>query len=148
MNVGDKVQARKAIDQDSNEVNILEAGKKYIVFFYPKDMTPGCTAEACSLRDGYAELKKLGYTLLGASTDSAASHQKFIAKHELPYTLISDENKELVNYFGVWGPKKFMGREYEGIHRKTFIIDENQTITHIIDKVKTKDSANQILELI
>ncbi len=121
-------------------------GKKLVLFFYPKDLTPGCTAEACNLRDHYQELKNAGYELLGVSPDSEKSHQKFIEKKNLPFHLLADTDKTVANAYGVWGPKKFMGRSYEGIHRTTFIIDEEGKIEKIITKVKTKNHAEQILE--
>lgn len=148
LNVGDKVAPRQVIIQDGSEISFPEKGKKYIVFFYPKDNTPGCTAEACSLRDGYNDLKKKGYELYGVSVDSTKSHLKFIDNHQLPFPLISDTEKSLVEDFGLWGKKKFMGREYMGTTRATFLIDENGLISHIIDKVDTKNAAEQILEMI
>ncbi len=114
----------------------------------PKDNTPGCTAQACSLRDGYDKLLSKGIKVLGVSADSVKSHDKFSSKFSLPFPLLADEAKELINSFGVWGPKKFMGREYEGIHRLTFVIDENGLIMHVIQKPKTKDHANEILDLL
>jgi peroxiredoxin Q/BCP len=121
-------------------------GKKLIVFFYPKASTPGCTAEACNLRDHYEVLKEKGYAILGVSADSVKRQQSFKNKYEFPYPLLADEDKTVINAFGVWGPKKFMGKEYDGIHRMTFIVDENGVVTHVISKVKTKDHAAQILE--
>ncbi len=121
-------------------------GKKLILFFYPKDLTPGCTAEACSLRDHYQELRDAGYELLGVSPDSEKSHQRFIEKKKLPFHLLADTDKKVVKAYGVWGPKKFMGRSYEGVHRTTFIIDEEGRIQKIFTKVKTKNHAEQILE--
>lgn len=122
------------------------AGKKLILYFYPKDDTPGCTAEACSLRDGYGELRSQGYEILGVSPDKVAKHQKFINKYELPFDLIADEDKTVMNAYGVWGPKKFMGRTYDGVHRITFVIDEEGKIAKVIKKVKTKDHAAQVLD--
>ncbi len=122
------------------------AGKKLVLYFYPKDNTPGCTAEACSLRDGYGELRSLGYEILGVSPDPVAKHQKFINKYELPFDLLADEDKSVLNAYGVWGEKKFMGRTYDGVHRMTFVIDEEGKIAKIIKKVKTKDHAAQILD--
>ena len=146
LNEGDKAPEFKGQIQDgtivSNE-NFL--GKKLILFFYPKDNTPGCNNENCNLRDHYSELKEKGFELLGVSADSKEKHNKFIEKFELPFNLVADENHELLNAFGVWGPKKFMGKEYDGIHRTTFIIDENGTVTNIYKKVKTKEHAEQIL---
>ena len=123
------------------------AGKKLVLYFYPKDNTPGCTAEACSLRDGYAELRNLNYEILGVSPDPVAKHQKFINKYELPFELIADEDHAVMNAYGVWGPKKFMGRTYDGVHRITFVIDEQGIIAKVITKVKTKDHAGQILDV-
>lgn len=144
---GDKVPAFIAQDQDGNSISLSDyAGKKLIVFFYPRANTPGCTAEACNLRDNYEELQKQGYQLLGVSADSQTKQQNFKNKYEFPFPLLADEDHTVINTFGVWGPKKFMGKEYDGIHRKTFIIDEKGVLTKVIDKVKTKDHAAQILE--
>jgi peroxiredoxin Q/BCP len=123
-------------------------GKKFILFFYPKDDTPGCTAAACSLRDSYAELKAKGYELLGVSPDSEKKHQGFIKKYDFPFHLISDTDQAVMNAFGVWGPKKFMGREFDGVHRTTFVVDEMGKIEKVFTKVRTKDHAAQILEAI
>ena len=148
MKIGDKIPEVLGVDQDGKTVKASDfAGKKLIIYFYPKDNTPGCTAEACSLSLGYGALKRAGYALLGVSKDSAASHQKFIAKHTLPFPLIADTDTALNQAFGVWREKKMAGRTYMGTVRTTFIIDEQGTVVHIIDKVNTKDSANQILEL-
>jgi len=124
------------------------AGQKLIIYFYPKDNTPGCTAEACSLRDGYEQLAAQGYTVIGISKDSPASHKKFADKHELPFTLLSDESTEVNQAFGVWQKKKMAGREYMGTVRTTFITDDAHTITHVITKVNTKQAASQIAELL
>ncbi|QQX76344.1 MULTISPECIES: thioredoxin-dependent thiol peroxidase [Aequorivita] len=146
LKVGDKAPDFTVNDQDGNTISSKDyKGKKWIVFFYPKANTPGCTAEACNLRDNYKELQKEGYELLGVSADSEKRQKKFKEKFDFPFPLLADENMEVINGFGVWGPKKFMGREFDGIHRKTFIMDENGTITRVIDKVKTKDHAAQIL---
>lgn len=137
------------VDAEGNEVKASDfAGKPLIVYFYPKDNTPGCTAEACSLRDGYEELRKMGYAVIGISKDSPASHVKFADKHSLPFTLLSDESTEVNQAFGVWQKKKMAGREYMGTVRTTFITDADHRITHIITKVNTKDAAGQILALI
>lgn len=144
---GDKAPEFRAKDQDGNIISSSDyKGKKWIVFFYPKANTPGCTAEACNLRDNYSELKMEGYELLGVSADSESRQKKFQEKYELPFPLLADESKEILNAFGVWGPKKFMGREFEGIHRTTFIINESGVIDRVISKVKTKDHSAQILE--
>jgi peroxiredoxin Q/BCP len=121
------------------------AGKKLVLYFYPKDNTPGCTAEACSLRDSYAELREQGYEILGVSPDPVAKHQKFINKYDLPFELLADEDKSVMKAYGTWGPKKFMGRAYDGVHRITFVIDEAGKIAKVINKVKTKAHAAQIL---
>ncbi len=121
------------------------SGKKLVVFFYPKASTPGCTAEACNLRDHYQTFQSKGYEILGVSADSEKRQQNFVQKHQLPFPLLADENRNVINGFGVWGPKKFMGREYDGIHRTTFVIDGNGIIENVISKVKTKDHASQIL---
>lgn len=148
MKVGDKIPAILGTDAQGREIKAADfAGKKLIIYFYPKDNTPGCTAEACSLRDGYDSLQAVGYEVIGVSKDSAASHAKFAEKHNLPFTLIADTEKTLNEAFGVWQLKKMCGRESMGTVRTTFLIDETGTVTDIINKVNTKDSANQILEL-
>lgn len=144
---GEKVPNFSVSDQDGNTVSLNDyKGKKLIVFFYPKANTPGCTAEACNLSDNYKTLQDKGYELLGVSADSQKKQLNFKAKFNFPFPLLADEDKEVIDAFGVWGLKKFMGREYDGIHRKTFLIDDG-VVTHVIDKVKTKDHAAQILEL-
>ncbi len=148
LKVGNKINKTLVKLHDNSEINFPEDGKKYILFFYPKDNTPGCTAEACSLRDGYGDIKKLGYELYGVSVDTIKSHLKFIDNHQLPFPLISDDEKKLVEAFGVWGMKKFMGREYMGTTRATFIIDGSGTITHLIEKVDTKNASQQIIDLL
>ena len=147
LQAGDKAANFKVNDQDGNSISSADfKGKKWIVFFYPKADTPGCTAEACNLRDNYKEFENQGFELLGVSADNEKRQKKFKEKYNLPFPLLADENKEVINAFGVWGPKKFMGREFDGIHRKTFIIDEKGIIEQVIDKVKTKDHAAQILD--
>ena len=121
-------------------------GKKLVIFFYPKASTPGCTVEACNLRDNYERFQALGYEILGVSADSERRQANFKAKHEFPYALLADEDKTVINALGVWGPKKFMGKEYEAIHRTTFVIDENGIIEDVILKVKTKEHTKQILK--
>ena len=144
---GDKAPDFKMNDQDGNVISSEDfKGKKWIIFFYPKANTPGCTAEACNLRDNYKELQKAGYELLGVSADSEKRQKNFKEKYNFPFSLLADKNKEVINAFGVWGPKKFMGRNFDGIHRKTFVINENGIIDRVIDKVKTKDHAAQILD--
>lgn len=148
MKIGDKIPEILGINAEGAEVKASDfAGKKLAIYFYPKDNTPGCTAEACSLRDGYAELRAAGFEVIGISKDSAASHQKFAAKHELPFTLIADTDLRMNEVFGVWQLKKMCGRESMGTVRTTFLTDENGVITDIINKVNTKDSARQILDL-
>ncbi len=145
---GDKVPNFSVFDQDGNKVSLTDyKGKKLIVFFYPKANTPGCTAEACNLSDNYKTLQDEGYELLGVSADSQKKQSNFKTKFNFPFPLLADEDKEVIQAFGVWGLKKFMGREYDGIHRKTFLVDENGVVAHVIDKVKTKDHAAQILSL-
>ena len=144
---GDKVPNFTVNDQDGNPVSLTDySGKKLVVFFYPAASTPGCTAEACNLRDNYKELQEAGYSLLGVSADTEKKQTNFRNKYEFPFPLLADTDKEVINAFGVWGPKKFMGREYDGIHRKTFLVDENGVVERVIDKVKTKDHAAQILD--
>ena len=146
LQVGDKAPDFKVNDQDGNIISSKDyIGKKWIVFFYPKADTPGCTAEACNLRDNYKELQKEGYELIGVSADNEKNQKKFKEKYHFPFPLLADEDKIVINGFGVWGPKKFMGREYDGINRTTFLINENGIIESVIDKVKTKDHAAQIL---
>ncbi|MGA1226434.1 MAG: thioredoxin-dependent thiol peroxidase [Tamlana sp.] len=143
---GDAVPNFSAKDEQGNTIALSDyKGKKLIVFFYPKADTPGCTAEACNLRDNYKALQEKGYELLGVSADSEKHQAKFKNKYEFPFPLLADEDKTVINTFGVWGPKKFMGREYDGIHRMTFIIDKNGIVERVIDKVKTKEHAAQIL---
>jgi len=146
LKVGDKAPNFEALDNKGNTIKLADfIGKKLVLFFYPKASTPGCTAEACDLRDNYQSFLAKGYAILGASADSAKRQQNWIDKHELPFSLLADEDKVVINAFGIWGPKKFMGREYDGIHRTTFVIDENGIIEDVITKVKTKEHAAQIL---
>ncbi len=146
LKAGDQVPEFTAKDQEGNTINLTDyKGKKLIVFFYPKASTPGCTAEACNLRDNYEDLQERGYSLLGVSADSQKKQTNFKEKYNFPFPLLADEDKTVINAFGVWGPKKFMGKEYDGIHRTTFIIDEKGKVDRVIDKVKTKDHAAQIL---
>ncbi|MCD7969189.1 MAG: thioredoxin-dependent thiol peroxidase [Alistipes sp.] len=144
---GDKAPDFSSTDQDGTPVSLSQfRGKKVILYFYPKDNTPGCTAEACSLRDGKSELERLGFVILGVSPDSEKSHRSFIEKHSLNFTLLADTDKAIARAYGAWGPKKFMGREYEGILRKTFIIDEQGNIEKVFDKVDTKRHFEQIAD--
>jgi peroxiredoxin Q/BCP len=135
-------------DQNGNPFDFPVKGKTNILFFYPKDNTPGCTAEACSIRDVYSDFVKKDIEVIGISPDSEKSHQKFIEKQNLPFTLLADTEKTVANLYQVWGKKKFMGREYEGVFRTTFVIDASGMITHIIDKVDTKDAAKQLFEIL
>lgn len=147
LKVGDKVPNFKSTDQDGNPIQFNDyQGKKLVVFFYPKASTPGCTVEACNLRDNFELLKEKGFELLGVSADSQKRQTNFRNKYNFPFPLLADEDKEVIHAFGVWGLKKFMGREYDGIHRKTFLIDEKGFVMRVIDKVKTKSHASQILE--
>jgi peroxiredoxin Q/BCP len=143
---GDVVPDFSSTDEQGNVVTLSDyKGKKLVVFFYPKASTPGCTVEACNLRDHYKELQAQGYELLGVSADSEKRQSNFKNKYEFPFPLLADEDKTVINTFGVWGPKKFMGKEYDGIHRMTFIINEQGVVDRVIEKVKTKDHAAQIL---
>ncbi len=143
---GDKAPDFKGKDQNGNDVGLSDfAGNKLVIYFYPKDNTPGCTSQACNLRDNYDLLLSKGYKVLGISADSEKSHQKFIEKNSLPFPLIADTGKEIIKAYGVWGPKKFMGKEYDGIHRTTFVIDENGMVEEVIGKVKTKEHTAQII---
>jgi peroxiredoxin Q/BCP len=144
---GDKAPSFSGRDQDGNSHKLADyKGKKLVVFFYPKASTPGCTAEACDLRDNIDRFKANNYELLGVSADEQVKQAKFTEKYNFPFPLLADEDKSIIEAFGVWGPKKFMGKEYDGIHRTTFVIDENGIIDEVIDKVKTKAHADQILK--
>ena len=148
LKAGDAVPHFKVNDQNGNPVDSNDfKGKKWVVFFYPAASTPGCTAEACDLRDHYSELQAKGYHLVGVSADTERKQKNFSDKYDFPFPLLADTEKEVINAFGVWGPKKFMGREYDGIHRMTFLINEEGVVEHVIEKVKTKVHAAQILEL-
>jgi peroxiredoxin Q/BCP len=143
---GDKAPNFSGKDQDGNLYSLADfEGKKLIVFFYPKANTPGCTAEACDLRDNFSRFQDNNYKLLGVSADTEKAQLKFKEKFDLPFPLLADEDKSVIQAFGVWGPKKFMGKEYDGIHRTTFMIDENGIIENVISDVKTKAHAKQIL---
>jgi len=147
LKIGDKAPNFTVKNQKGELVELKDyRGKKVILFFYPKASTPGCTMEAKNLRDNYKELIDKGFEVIGVSADSEKRQLNFSSKNELPYNLLADEKKEVINSYEVWGPKKFMGRDYEGIHRTTFIIDENGLIENIITKVKTKSHTEQILE--
>lgn len=148
LKIGDKMPEFEVMDQNGNAVNssdLVGCGKKTIVYFYPKDNTSGCTAEACSIRDSYADLVKAGYNVIGVSKDSAASHQNFISKYSLPFTLLSDTSTKMLQAFGAWGEKKMYGKTTLGTLRRTFIFDEAGILVRIIEKVDTKNAGSQIL---
>jgi len=148
LKIGDLAPQFKANDQNGKTINLTDyKGKKVVIYFYPKDDTPGCTAEACNLRDNYEALLNKGYIIIGVSADSEQSHKKFISKYNLPFPLISDLNKEVLNAYGVWGEKKNYGKTYEGIFRTTFVISGTGRIENIIEKVDTSNHTQQILEL-
>jgi thioredoxin-dependent peroxiredoxin len=145
---GDNAPDFSAPNETGQTVGLADyKGKKLVLYFYPKDDTPGCTAEACSLRDGYGMFQSKGYEILGVSPDSVKKHVKFQEKYHLPFNLLADENHAVAEAYGVWGQKKFMGRTYDGIHRTTFVIDENGRIERIIAKVDTEKHTEQILEI-
>ena len=147
LKAGDKAPDFTGTLHDGSTVSLADyAGKKLIIFFYPKDDTPGCTVAACSLRDNFGELQAKGYELLGVSPDKPAKHQKFITKHSLPMPLLADEEHKMMDAYGTWGLKKFMGREYDGVIRTTFVVDEKGNIDRVYTKVKTKVHAEQILD--
>ena len=147
LKIGDKAPHFKGKDQNGKIIQLEDfANKNLILYFYPKDNTPGCSAEACNLRDNYNALIKSGYAVVGISADSEKSHQKFIEKFNLPFPLIADTDKEILNAYGVWGEKKFMGRTYDGIIRTTFVISKEGIITEIINKVDTKNHTSQIIK--
>jgi thioredoxin-dependent peroxiredoxin len=147
LKVGDKAPNFKALDEKGETISLSDyAGKKLIVFFYPKANTPTCTVESCNLSDNYKTLVDKGYEVIGVSADSQKSQANFKKKFKFPYPLIADVDKEVINAFGVWGSKKFMGRTFDGIHRITFVIDEKGIISKVIDDVKAKAHASQILE--
>lgn len=147
LNIGDRMPDFEVVDQDGNKVSSKDlAGKRTIIYFYPKDNTSGCTAEACNLRDNYAALVARGYNVIGVSKDSAASHRKFADKYELPFTLLSDTSTQMLQVFGAWGEKKMYGKTVMGTIRRTFIFDENGILERIIEKVDTKNHASQILQ--
>ena len=147
LQIGDAAPDFKALDESGNSISLADyKGKKLVLFFYPKASTPGCTVEACNLSDNYSRFTAQGYDVLGVSADSAKRQTNFKEKYGFPYPLLADEDKSVIKAFGVWGPKKFMGKDYEGIHRTTFVIDEAGVIEDIILKVKTKEHTAQILK--
>lgn len=146
LKIGDKMPDFEVVDQDGNQVSSKDLiGKKTVVYFYPKDNTSGCTAEACSIRDNYESLVAKGYNVIGVSKDSAASHRNFREKYDLPFTLLSDTSTQMLQAFGAWGEKKMYGKTVMGTIRRTFIFDEEGILTRIIEKVDTKNHAAQIL---
>jgi len=146
LKIGDKAPQFSGLNQDGKQINLNDfAGKKIVLYFYPKDDTPGCTAEACNLRDNYTQMLEKGYAVLGVSTDSVASHKKFVTKYNLPFDLIADTEKQIVEAYGVWGEKKMYGNSYFGTNRTTFIIDPNGKIEEIIEQVDTKNHFSQII---
>jgi len=149
LSIGNKVPDFEVLNQNDELISSKALkGSKYILFFYPKDDSPGCTKEACSVRDHYRNIQKKGFQVFGISPDTTKKHGKFIAKYEFQYDLLSDPDKVMINAFGCWGPKKFMGKEIVGVYRTTFVVDENGVIINIIDKVKTKDHGEQVLTAI
>jgi peroxiredoxin Q/BCP len=146
LKTGDNAPAFEAVDQDGNPISLRDySGKKLVLYFYPKDDTPGCTAEACNLRDNYALLLKKGYKIVGVSADDDRSHKKFIEKYVLPFPLISDKDKKILKAYGAWGRKKLYGKEYDGILRTTYVISEKGIIEKVFSKVDTKNHTEQIL---
>ncbi len=149
LSIGNEVPNFELIDENSQVISKASLkGSKYVLFFYPKDDSPGCTKEACSIRDNYKRIQKLGYRIFGVSPDTAKKHQKFIEKYEFQFSLLSDPDKNMIQDFGLWGPKKFMGKEITGVYRTTLIINETCEIQKIITKVKTKEHGQQILDAI
>ena len=147
LRIGDKAPSFIGENQNQEKVKLIDfKDKKLILFFYPKDNTPGCTAESCDLSENYTKLRKKGFDILGVSADTVSSHKRFITKFGFPFDLLADTEKKIIKKYGAWGLKKFMGREFEGILRITFIINEDGVIDKIYDKVKTKNHTNQILE--
>ena len=147
LNIGDKAPEFMGENQFGHEISLRSyKGRKVILYFYPKDSTPGCTAEACNLRDNNHMLLKKGFIIIGVSADSEASHKKFAEKYSLPFSLLADTGKSIINSYGVWGPKKFLGKTFNGINRTTFVISEEGIIEKVFAKVNTKDHAAQILE--
>jgi len=148
LKAGDQAPDFNLPNQDGEMIKLKDLrGSKLVLFFYPKDNTPGCTAEACDLRDNFQALQDAGYTIMGISPDSEKKHQNFIKKYDFPFSLLADTEQEMLKAYGVWGPKSFMGKDYIGVHRTTFLIDEKGKITEVISKVKTKDHAAQILSV-
>lgn len=148
LKVGDQAPEFVSKDEEGKEVKLSDyKGEKVVIYFYPKDNTPGCTMQACNIRDNYSAIQDKGIRIFGVSADTEKKHQNFIAKYDLPFPLLADTEREMIEQYGVWGEKKFMGRTFDGIHRTTFVLDENHTIKGIIEKPKTKDHTREILEI-
>lgn len=146
LKIGDKAPSFSAKDQSGKSISLNDfSGKRLVIYFYPKDNTPGCTTQACNLRDNYASLLKNGISIVGVSADDEKSHEKFVRKFDLPFSLLADTDRKIIESYGVWGEKKFMGRVYDGIHRTTFLLNEDHTILAIIEKPVTKNHAEEIL---
>ncbi len=147
ISVGMKAPQFESKDQNGEPLSLSNyKGKKVALYFYPRDLTPTCTTQACNFRDHYTELKEAGIEVIGVSDDNEAKHQRFINKHDLPFPLLADTDHEVLEAYGVWGPKKFMGKVFDGTHRRTFLIDEEQNVVGIIEKVKAKIHSDQVLE--
>lgn len=148
LKVGDQAPDFISKDQNGNEVKLSDyKGQRFVLYFYPKDNTPGCTAQACNIRDNYGSIKKNGINIFGVSADTELKHVKFIEKFDLPFPLLADVDHELLNLYGVWGEKKFMGKTFDGIHRTTFVMDASHKIVGIIEKPKNKNHSDEILEI-
>ncbi|MFT6282015.1 MAG: peroxiredoxin Q/BCP [Salibacteraceae bacterium] len=148
LKIGDKAPAFISKDQNGNEVKLSDyEGQRFVLYFYPKDNTPGCTTQACNIRDNYSSIKENGINIFGVSADTEQKHVKFIEKFDLPFPLLADVDHDLLNLYGVWGEKKFMGRTFDGIHRTTFVMDESHKIVGIIEKPKNKSHSDEILEI-
>jgi peroxiredoxin Q/BCP len=148
LKIGDQAPAFISKDQNGNEVKLSDyKGQRFVLYFYPKDNTPGCTTQACNIRDNYSSIKENQINIFGVSADTEQKHVKFIEKFDLPFPLLADVDHELLNLYGVWGEKKFMGRTFDGIHRTTFVMDESHTIVGIIEKPKNKAHSDEILEI-
>ena len=148
LKLNDQAPSFSAKDENGNSIDSKQfEGKKWVIYFYPKDLTPGCTVQACNIRDNYEKLKELGISIIGVSMDDERLHKRFIEKYDLPFPLICDTDKKVIETFGVWGTKKFMGKVYDGIHRTTFIMNEKNAIIGIIEKPKTKAHAEEIIEI-
>lgn len=148
LKIGDQAPAFISKDQNGNEVKLSDyKGQRFVLYFYPKDNTPGCTTQACNIRDNYSSIKENKINIFGVSADTEQKHVKFIEKFDLPFPLLADVDHDLLNLYGVWGEKKFMGRTFDGIHRTTFVMDESHTIVGIIEKPKNKAHSDEILEI-